>query len=217
MPETRPNALRCNVIPRVTLQRNVIIPSTRLCPPRMECATERVTLHAEKTRPLSPYRRSVPSSRPHSTCSCGREAHSAGWSVMLPLRGCGGSRRPYGSAQAALPLRYRTQQTGRIPVYPPSLHACHSACFTTWARTAPSVPLSPSGVSLRSTLSCPALLPCCASSFPRHYRQGSGSRATVLRCAPTDARQPPPFAVVPHSLRRRQHRSNAPFPTPLRK
>jgi len=101
-----------------------------------------------------------------------------------------------------------------IPVYPPSLRCCHSLMLVRrlTAQTAPASTLPPSGVSLRSTLSSPALLPCCTSSFPRHYRQGSGSRATVLRCAPTDARQPPPFATVPLSLRRRQHRSNAPPP-----
>ena len=36
---------------------------------------------------------------------------------------------------------------GVIPYYPPSLRACHGPCFATQARTAPSAPLPPSGVS----------------------------------------------------------------------
>lgn len=67
------------------------------------------------------------------------------------------------------------------------------------ARTVPSAPFAPSGVSLRSTSSSPALFPCCASPFLLRLR-GLRQPYDELHCVPSIVRLPP-SATAHHSLR----------------
>ncbi len=112
--------------------------------------------------------------------------------VSPPFRGRGGSPRPYGPPQAALPLHCVHSYAWRDSP-PPSLRCCHS------------ISAPPSGVSRCSTSfpSPPPLLPCRVSPF---HSENDNTATTAPICSTPqivriDSLSPPAEPSIPTSLR----------------
>ena len=187
-------------------------------PPRRQCAREPVTLPAYETRPPIPM--------PPLRAVFAATLDFLVWprSALRWVVGNATAPRPRRIAAA---LRFAASRLAATLPYSPG-----PAVFPYIPRrsTLVTVRASLRGHALRQALRSPQAV----SRFARPYLAPRCCRVALLRSLVTAGRAPAagrrysaalrptpvslrPLPSVPHSLRRRQHRSNAPFPTPLRK